>query len=191
MGTITFGDSASSVRTALGLGTGSILNVGTGANNIVQLDGSGNLPALDGSALTGLAGKKVKQIVSTSNSTELSFTNSSYADGIEVNITPSSTSSKIMVFYSDGLYNTSYGVAVNIRIVRVDGGSNPTWGNYQLETSWAPQNMQPTSICFVDSPSTTSQITYRSQYNHQNGSTGYLSFNNTTRQIIAMEFDVS
>lgn len=190
MGTITFGDSASSVRTALGLGTSSILNVGTGANNIVQLDGSGNLPALDGSALTGLAGKKVKQIVKTQNSTELSFTNSSYADGIEVNITPSSTNSKIMVIYSDGLYNATFQVAINIQILRIDGGSNPAFGPYQLETSWSPQSMQPSSICFVDSPSTTSQITYRSQYNHQSG-TGYLSFNNTTRQIIAMEFDVS
>ena len=32
------------------------LDVGTSANNLVQLDGSGNLPAVDGSALTGLDG---------------------------------------------------------------------------------------------------------------------------------------
>lgn len=30
--------------------------IGTGANNLVQLDGSGALPAVDGSALTGIAG---------------------------------------------------------------------------------------------------------------------------------------
>ena len=38
------------------LGTASQLDVGTGANNIVQLNGSGQLPAVDGSALTGISG---------------------------------------------------------------------------------------------------------------------------------------
>ena len=36
-----------------GLGAG-VFNVGTGANQILQLNGSGDLPALDGSALTGI-----------------------------------------------------------------------------------------------------------------------------------------
>ena len=37
-----------------GLGTAATLNVGTSANNIVQLDGSARLPAVDGSQLTNL-----------------------------------------------------------------------------------------------------------------------------------------
>ena len=37
-----------------GLGTAAALAVGTGANQVVQLDGSGNLPALNASALTNL-----------------------------------------------------------------------------------------------------------------------------------------
>ncbi len=37
------------------LGTASALDVGTGANSIVQLDGSGNLPAVSGANLTGLS----------------------------------------------------------------------------------------------------------------------------------------
>lgn len=47
---------ASAQRTTLGLGTAATLNVGTSANNIVQLDGSAKLPAVDGSQLTGLTG---------------------------------------------------------------------------------------------------------------------------------------
>jgi hypothetical protein len=47
---------ASAQRTTLGLGTSATLDVGTGANNIVQLDGSSRLPAVDGSQLTGIAG---------------------------------------------------------------------------------------------------------------------------------------
>lgn len=45
---------ASAQRTTLGLGTAATLNVGTGANNVVQLDGSARLPAVDGSQLTNL-----------------------------------------------------------------------------------------------------------------------------------------
>ena len=37
------------------LGTAAALNVGTGANNIPQLDGSGKLGAIDGSQLTGVS----------------------------------------------------------------------------------------------------------------------------------------
>jgi hypothetical protein len=47
---------ASDMRTSLGLGTAATLAVGTGANNIVQLNGSGNLPAVNGAALTGIIG---------------------------------------------------------------------------------------------------------------------------------------
>lgn len=45
---------AAAQRTTLELGTAATLNVGTSANNIVQLDGSAKLPAVDGSQLTNL-----------------------------------------------------------------------------------------------------------------------------------------
>lgn len=45
---------ASTARGNLGLGTAATLNVGTGANNIVQLTAGGILPAVDGSQLTNL-----------------------------------------------------------------------------------------------------------------------------------------
>jgi len=41
------------------LGTAATLNVGTGANNIVQLNGSSQLPAVDGSQLTNVGGGKI------------------------------------------------------------------------------------------------------------------------------------
>jgi trimeric autotransporter adhesin len=46
--------SATTARTNLGLGTAAPLDVGTSANNVVQLNGSAQLPALDGSLLTGV-----------------------------------------------------------------------------------------------------------------------------------------
>jgi len=49
--------SSTALTTAInGLGTASALNVGTGANQVVQLNGSGQLPALNASNLTGIDG---------------------------------------------------------------------------------------------------------------------------------------
>ena len=46
--------SVSTARTNLGLGDAAVQSVGTGPNNVVQLDGSSRLPAVDGSQLTNL-----------------------------------------------------------------------------------------------------------------------------------------
>ena len=55
--TDTFFDGAySSLTGSPTLGTAAALDVGTGANNIPQLDSNGKLGAIDGSALTGIQG---------------------------------------------------------------------------------------------------------------------------------------
>ena len=43
-------DDLATSRNSLGLGSASTLSAGTAAANLVQLDGSGKLPAVDGSA---------------------------------------------------------------------------------------------------------------------------------------------
>lgn len=47
--------SASAQRTTLGLGTAAVLDVGTGASQVVQLTAAAKLPAVDGSLLTNLS----------------------------------------------------------------------------------------------------------------------------------------
>ena len=46
-------------RSNLGLGTAATANTGTSAGNVVALDGSARLPAVDGSQLTGIASTQV------------------------------------------------------------------------------------------------------------------------------------
>ena len=53
-GTITLEVNAIDNSKITGLGTAATLNVGTSANNVVQLDGSAKLPAVDGSQLTNI-----------------------------------------------------------------------------------------------------------------------------------------
>lgn len=48
-------ETGATARTSLGLGTAATQTVGTSANNVVQLDGSARLPAVDGSQLTNLS----------------------------------------------------------------------------------------------------------------------------------------
>ena len=47
-------NSQAGARTSLGLGTAAVLNTGTSANNIVQLDGNAKIPAVDGSQITNI-----------------------------------------------------------------------------------------------------------------------------------------
>lgn len=63
---------------ALGRGTAGEYNVGTAANNVVQLDGAAKLPAVDGSQLTNVGGGlKLLYAVTVSGATNVPF-NSTY-----------------------------------------------------------------------------------------------------------------
>jgi len=55
-GTLIDDADAATARTTLGLGTASTVNTGTSAGNIVVLDASAKLPAVDGSQLTNISG---------------------------------------------------------------------------------------------------------------------------------------
>jgi hypothetical protein len=65
-------NNAGTARTNLGLGTSATLDYGTSANNLVQLDGSARLPAVDGSLLTNLpsgASETLQQVTDNGSTT--------------------------------------------------------------------------------------------------------------------------
>jgi len=65
-------------------------------------DLTGSLPAIDGSSLTGVG--KVLQVVSMTNTVDTTYTNTSYTYTMwDLDITPASTSSKILVFWDDSV----------------------------------------------------------------------------------------
>ena len=61
---------ASAQRTTLGLGTAAVADTGTSAGNVVVLDGSAKLPAVDGSQLTNIA---VSGFATTADATALAI----------------------------------------------------------------------------------------------------------------------
>ena len=89
-------------KTNLGLGTAADLDVGTSANQVVQLDGSGNLPAVSGANLTG---------INTSNTPYMSaYVNTNTAITSNTFITMSSGNCNLQEeFDSDNCFDASTG----------------------------------------------------------------------------------
>jgi len=122
----------------------------------------------------------------------------SYTDmGLEVVITPTSTSSKILVTLSlNGYYEKLGNVAgyIHTRIARVIGGSAGavTGVNTNFDTEIGRNGSQGDHrnivMTILDEPSTTSEITYRAEFITASGSSGVM-YNDTsaTSTAIAME----
>jgi len=147
-------------------GTGG-LTVPTTAGDIVVSSG-GVLPALDGSALTGLAGGTVKQIQGASQpvagSAQLS---QSWGDlsGLSVSITPESTSNKILLV---AMVSISYNNNGSLRFTKDNspiGVGNSAGSRQQTTTQDANVVTNGTTFTLVhlDDAGTTSAITYKVQ----------------------------
>jgi len=61
-------DAGSTYLSSSAIGTAAPLDVGTAANNVVQLDGTAKLPAVDGSQLTGISTGVFSDVFSATNS---------------------------------------------------------------------------------------------------------------------------
>ena len=141
---------------------------------------TGNLPALNGSSLTNISAGKVLQAITTESTTNVDTSSSSFVTmNFNVQITPSATSSKILVFFQSGLgyqnnsnqdyysFYTLYRDSTNL-----GNGNSGIQGVYYHSVNYndifSHANFQK-----LDSPNTTSQITY----------TPYVRINNTSAAL--------
>ena len=151
--------------------------------------------AIAGSFISGLSTGKVLQVIEATSSTLQDTTSTSYIDitNITLDITPSATSSKIFVLYTDMNRTTrtndvSAG-SITLQILRDStqiaqrhmsmynsAGGN---GSNTIATS--------TAMSKLDSPSTTSQITYKVQMKAASSATISSQYSNETASLIAME----
>lgn len=142
-------------------------------------------------AITTLAGKpilnstgSILQIVQTVKSDVFTTSSTTYVDvtGFNASITPSSTSSKILIFVT-GVVGMSGAITGGIQLLR---GSTPICVGNTLSgyvSSSGPNfyggsadgnNNETFAIHFLDSPSTTSSITYKLQVYAPQGGNLYL-----------------
>lgn len=79
--------SAPAARTTLGLGSAATLSVGTAANNLVQLDASAKLPAVDGSQLTGLPSAGAPSVVTVTSAAGVANVNTAGSSEVVAKLT--------------------------------------------------------------------------------------------------------
>lgn len=136
----------------------------------------------DGSALTGVSAGKILQVVSTEKTDQFTTTSTSFVDvtGMSASITPSSTSNKILVFFTVGLVgNSSSGQFSYAKLVRDStdisiGDAAGTTGRLRTGTGTGGDQTYengPLTIHVLDSPSTTSATTYKIQFRTQSSGT--------------------
>jgi len=153
---------------------------------------------LNSSSITGLAAVgglsspqtgSVLQVVNATYSTETSTSSSTYSDsGLSASITPSSSSSKILVIVDVQGGKTTGVTGLDLKLLRgstdliifakasgYNGGAS-----YNLVGS--------SSCCYLDSPATTSSTTYKVQLaSNTNVSTARINDNSSVSTITLME----
>jgi|9_EtaG_2_1085328.scaffolds.fasta_scaffold02766_6 hypothetical protein len=132
---------------------------------------AGTIKRIDYSLIKGAG--KVLQIVSGEDSTERSTSSDTFQDIEAVNITPSATSSKVLVIaHISGIRRDSSSGYMSARVT--DGSSfTKKFGHAMLFTGGSSSlRIGSAGGSFLHSPSTTSQKTYTLQFNSASGSGG-------------------
>jgi hypothetical protein len=114
----------------------------------------------------------VIQVVNATYSTQVSTTSGTFQDtGLSATITPSSSSSKILVIWAiNGVYSAN-GIGVETNLVRTSTQIVYTENLAAREGSGSADAGSGTSGgTYLDSPATTSATTYKCQYRSRNGS---------------------
>jgi hypothetical protein len=141
---------------------------------------NGQVLTADSTTSTGLtwatpaSGGKVLQVVFASYSTETNLSSSTYTDtGLTASITPSATTSKILVLVNTNGATTDATVNQGIKLKLVRASTDlAVITDLSNKMAGAAQAVQGESIGFtwLDSPSSTSALTYKTQYARLAGS---------------------
>lgn len=148
--------------------------------------------AIASSYISGLSGGKVLQVVYAATSSSSSTTSSIYADtGLSASITPTSSSNHILVLVQNN-YHLSTGTTSGAGSVKLVRDSTDVWGhdNNSANQIFIRANGASSvtlggshNITFRDSPSSTSSITYKTQFKTSAG-TLYFTYGGVDTMIL-------
>tara|TARA_R110002020_G_C15687330_1_gene719484 strand:+ start:23 stop:502 length:480 start_codon:yes stop_codon:yes gene_type:complete len=135
-------------------------------------------------SVSGAGGGKILQLVSQNYQTETSTNSSTYGDtGLTVNITPSATSSKVLVMVAMGMGYTSNGTESRFKLLRDSTDLSEFIRNLGLDASGGGS-----ALNYLDTPNTLAQKTYKVQFKRNSGSGNcYVCVNDSGATITAME----
>jgi len=133
---------------------------------------------------------RILQVVSANYSTQTSSTSGTYADsGLSATITCQATSSKVLVVINQLGYISSGGTEEGVRLVR-NLPTDPTVLQTQTGCVYSAGGAASGAVSFIylDSPASTSAITYRTQLARTAGAgTVYLQINSAPSNITLFE----
>lgn len=186
--------------------------------NVITYDASGN-PAVvatgsDGQVLTStgagsapafetLSAGKISQVVQATKTDTATVNSATFTDlGISAAITPSASSSKVLVLVNLGV-STADGSGGGVKLVRgstdilVGDAASSRQRTSQMTTTAGSRGNVPCQIIYLDSPSSTSETTYKIQafcesglafnLNKQTNDTDNASFGRMASSIVLME----
>jgi hypothetical protein len=137
---------------------------------------------------SGIDTGKVGQIVQATNSTAQTTTSTSFvATSLAVNITPTATSSKIFIIASCSASNNNSGDVCRHTIMRDSTPLNTGEGSSVLFSSASTDIRVGVSVNYLDSPNSTSQITFALGHRTGGAATSEINKNSFTGSITAME----
>jgi len=138
-------------------------------------------------ALPAGVGGKVLQVVTATDDTQRQTNSNSFVTGtINVNITPSSTSSKILILYSTAADGADGQNTVNVTIYR----DSTNLGNSVDGMSACYPRVGGIGINHLDSPSTTSQVTYTVYFKVLSGSDNVeINYSGAQGNLTALEIE--
>ena len=152
--------------------TGTVADARISALTASKLTGA--LPAISGASLTGLTSAQmpagsVLQVVTAESQTPATTTANAWAaSAITASITPSATSSKVLVLANFYTSTTSTSMSISYTIFQ-DGSTNLGNGTYGFGSSMGVAAEAQGSINVVSSPSTTSAVAYKVYFNRRDG----------------------
>ncbi len=157
-----------------------------------NIDVTGSSTSTFGGAITAnnVGAGNVLQVVQSQIASNQSTTSTGYvSSNLSASITPSSTSSKILVMLNGGnTFNNTNGRNVLVTFFR-DGSAVETGPHALFEnTSGTNTYKSHWSACYLDSPATISSVTYTPYYKVSAG-TGY--FNQATARIMLTLMEVA
>lgn len=153
----------------VGTGADAAGRLAVGTNDFVLTAASGEATGLKWAAPA--AGGKVLQVISDTTQTRVANATQSFVDtGLEITITPTSATSKILIMITADSYKTD-GNANNAIIWRLFRGATRIQGTQDDKyTGTALIQMNTWSCIYLDSPATTSATTYKLQFANINAS---------------------
>ena len=137
------------------------------------------LPAATGTILTTACGSQsvpraampagsILQVVSATTTTYVTANSTTYVDStLTASITPTTSTSKILVMINQGIGTSGSGNVGNIKLVR-NSTDVQTWG-FGIFYTGASDLYGYSSNTYLDSPASTSSVTYKTQFNRTAG----------------------